>query len=618
MVDTALLIGAQTYGLRGVEHDVAAMAGVLAARGFKITPRVGPAATRDGILDAYEQVIRGSGPDDAVVIFYSGHGGLIEPPAGDRAEILPTHRRFIVPVDFAQSTPDDFRGITGIELSVLLGRLTERTRNVAVVLDCCYAGTMSRDGDLITKSLPEPKAIDLRSHLSRLLGDGLRVDLTQPLGNPLAVRLVACAPEQRCYEYSGRRGDRIGVFTEALTDALTEADGASVTWSTLMTRVRQNVLDVVAYQRPDAEGRFRRLLFEVDEEDMAPSVPVVAEGQGRVRLDGAPLFGVQPGDQFVIMPAGATGPDAGRSLGRVQIDGCGPASATGRLDPPHTELPVGARAFRVRTVAPRLPVLLPPVPELISAVAESTLVRLADDGGRHSIRVGVDPAGMFTVADAIGPLCAPRPRTRGSVRSMVQDLERVARATALRKIAELPGWELDARIIVEWGRVIDGRPSPLPTAGALVHVGDPIYLMVRNEGADPAYVSLIDIGVSARISVLNPAHPSGRRLEAKDEYVFGHDDRDGRLTGVPLTWPDGLDDRWPRPETILAIVTSRPLDVSVLEQDSVSRAGYEPRSPLDALLRQVSTGATRDVPARPTAADRYLARTVEFDLSPRR
>ena len=618
MTRTALLIGAPTYGLRGVDNDVAAMTDALAARGFEITQCVGPAATRDGILGAYEQLIRRSRPDDAVVIFYSGHGGLIEPPAGDRGDILPAYRRFIVPVDFTQSTPDDFRGITGIELSVLLGRLTRRIPNVTVVLDCCFAGTMSRAGDLITKSLPEPKAVDLRSHLNRLLHGGLRVDLTRPLGNSFAVRVVACAPEQRSYEYGGRRGDRIGVFTEALTDALTAAGDAPVTWSTLMTQVRQNVLDVIANQRPDAEGPFRRLLFEVDEEDVVPSLPVVWEGLGRVRLDGAPLIGVEPGDQFVIMPAGTTVPDEGRSLGTVRIDGRGPAAAVGGIDPPHIAPPVGARAFRVRTVAPRVPVALPPVPELIVATAGSTFVRPAEPGERHSLRVRVDAAGMFTVADAIGPLRTPRPGSgSGSVRSVVKDLERVARATSLRKIAEQPGWESDARIVVEWGRVTEGRPSPLPTSGALVHVGDPIYLTVRNEGDDSVHVSLVDIGVSARISVLNPAQPSGRLLRPKDEYLFGRDDRDGRLTGVPLTWPTGLDDTWPRPETILAIVTSQAQDVSMLEQDSVSRAEYGPRSPLDALLRQVATGAARDIPKQPTAADRYIVHTVEFDLSPR-
>ncbi|UQU64303.1 caspase family protein [Couchioplanes caeruleus] len=610
MARRALLIGAQTYGLRGVDNDVDAMATVLSARGFTITPCQGPDATRDGILDAYEQLISSTQPGDAAVVFYSGHGASIEPPAAARAAVLPTNRRFIVPVDMALSTPADFRGITGIELSVLLSRLTARTRNVTVVLDCCYAGTMSRDGNLTAKSLIEPWKIDLDAHLRRRLREGLRIDLTRPLGDPYAVRVVACAPDQRANEYGGRRGERIGVFTEALTDALAGAGDAAVSWSTLIGRVRQNVGDAVAHQRPDAEGPARRLLFELDEKDDAGSLPVVAVGPGRVRLDGAPLFGVQPGDRFLIMPAGSESPSRDRALASVRIDGCGPADATGRLDPPaHADLPVGARAFRVAATAPRLPVEVPP--DLVPAVERSTFVRMATPGERPALRVRADAAGLFTVSDAIGPLHAPRPW-------VVPDLERVAKATALRRIASRTGWELDARVAIGWGRVPGGLPEPLPLANAPVRVGDPVYVCVRNDDDDPVYVSLLDIGVSARISILDPTQPSGRRLHRGEEYVLGRDDRTGRLTGLPLSWPPGLDASWPRPETILALVTSRPLDVTVLEQGAVSRSVREPQSPLEALLSQVTTGATRDLLHRPAAPDRYAALTIEFDLHPRR
>ncbi|MGA5301113.1 caspase family protein [Nucisporomicrobium flavum] len=607
MARKALLIGARTYGLQGVDNDVDAMATTLSARGFAITRCQGEDATRDGILEAYEQLISSAQPDDAAVVFYSGHGASLETPGAGRAAILPANRRFIVPVDMARSTAADFRGITGVELSVLLSRLTARTRNVTVVLDCCYAGTMSRDGNLTAKSLIEPWTVDLDAHLRRRLREGLRIDLTRSLGNPYAVRVVACAPDQRANEYGGRLGERIGVFTEALTEALAGAGNAAVSWSTLIGRVRQNVEESVPHQRPDAEGPSRRLLFELAEKDDVGSLPVVAIGPGRVRLDGAPLFGVQPGDRFLIMPAGAESPSRDSALASVRIDGCGPAEATGRLEPPAcADLPVGARAFRVAAAAPRLPVEIPPA--LVPAVERSTFVRVAAPGERPALRVRADAAGLFTVSDAIGPLHAPRPR-------VVPDLERVAKATALRRIASRTGWELDARVAIGWGRVTAGRPVPLPLTNALVRVGEPVYVCVRNDD-DPVYVSLLDIGVSARISVLDPTHPSGRLLHRGEDYVFGRDDRTGRLTGVPLSWPSGLDASWPRPETILALVTSRPLDVTVLEQEAVSRSVREPQSPLEALLSQLTTGATRDLPPRPAAPDRYAALTIEFDLHP--
>lgn len=615
MARIALLIGASTFGLEGVDADVAAMDDTLTDRGFKTELCTGTAATRDGILGAYERVISDAGPDDAVVVHYSGHGSRVAPTADG---IHPGHHRFIVPVDFSRSTPDDFRGITGLELSVLLARLTERTRNVTVALDCCFAGTMSRDGELVVRALPEARAVDLRAHLDRRLRAGLRIDLTRPLGNPYAVRLVACAPEQRSHEYGGRRGERIGVFTEALTDALREAGPAPVTWSAVLPRVRQKVLDVLAGQRPDVEGPAHRRLFGLTEDDAAGSLPVVAEDRDRVRLDGAPLLGVQPGDRFTIMPPTANGPDPAGSLGSVLIDGCGPAAATGRREPARFTLPVGARAFRVGSAVTRLPVLVPPLPGLVAAVSASTFVRPAGPGERHAAEVRTDSSGELTVTDAIGPLHAPRPAGPSSVRPVVKDLERLARAAALRGITELRDWDLDARISLEWGRVTDGRPSPLPVAGALLSAGDPVYLAVRNDGPAPVWVSLIDIGVSARITVLNADRPAGHRLDTGQSYTFGHDDRYGRLTGVPLSWPAGLDPRAPRPETILVIITPRPEDLSVLEQDSVSRSLPGSASPLGSLLRQVSTGSTRELRPQASTADRYTFRIVDFDLDPGR
>jgi len=74
----ALLIGSQTHGLEGVDADVGRMSDALASRGFAITPCIGAAATRDGILGAYEQLIAETQWLDAVCIYYSGHGGRVE------------------------------------------------------------------------------------------------------------------------------------------------------------------------------------------------------------------------------------------------------------------------------------------------------------------------------------------------------------------------------------------------------------------------------------------------------------------------------------------------------------------------------------------------------------
>jgi hypothetical protein len=238
MTRRALLIGAQTNGLGGVLHDVEAMAGALEPRGFTVRRLVTPDATRAAVLEAYEKIVTDAKPDDAIVLYFSGHGGLLPAPDGPDLQ-------FIMPDDYTDSSDGDFRGVTGVELSVLLARLTDKARNVTVVLDCCHAAHMSRDGDLRIKTLlrtaPEPWLPThdaVRAPLARLAAAGLAVDRRSLISNPYAVRVVACSPAQSAWEGTNRDGVRMGLLTDALTRGLRDCPEARVSWATIMEAVR--------------------------------------------------------------------------------------------------------------------------------------------------------------------------------------------------------------------------------------------------------------------------------------------------------------------------------------------------------------------------------------------
>ena len=264
---TALLIGSDFDGLRGVAHDLVTMKAALAARGFEVRLRPPAEATRAGILDAYEKLIAGAGPDDAIVVYYTGHGGFTEPGHADRAEL-----QYILPTDFGATTEADFRGIASAELSLLQLRLTEITPNVTVILDCCHSGLMSRAAGLTARGLgPTPHAW-IRDHLDRL---GLPTGLIPAEGNARAVRIVACAPEERAFEYENADGRWTGLLTESLAGALAEAGAEAVTWAALMDRVRHRVVGLGYGQRPESEGPAGRLLFSTEEADVLHSLPVM-------------------------------------------------------------------------------------------------------------------------------------------------------------------------------------------------------------------------------------------------------------------------------------------------------------------------------------------------------
>lgn len=606
----------------GVGNDIAAMAGVLGERGFEIDRCVGAEATRGGVLGAYERLISGTEADDVVVVYYSGHGGIARSPeTGADAEVL----QFIAPVDYAATRPGDFRGIASVELSALLARLTARTVNVTVILDCCHSGRMSRDLSLYTRSLAEHHMAsyeDVRAHIDKLGREGALADEpSRSGGNPDAVRIVACAPGEAAYEYQGRAGRRIGMLTEALVEVLTEMGAERITWAAVMDRVRRRVLELEPSQRPEAEGPSRRFVFDTAQDDAASALRVVSLDARRVGLECAALLGVRPGDEFVVMPPGTTEADPRAAVGELVVDEVGPRYATGdlALRPGWSSVPLGARAFRTGMSVPAFPVMLPTedvrATELIEAVTASPTLREAGPDERWLAAVHIDKRGKLELIDRVGPLFPPRPAGPGAVAAVLRDLRALAQASTLLQSAAGPDWRLGVDVSVEWGTVRRGVRHRLRGFGDAVYAGEHVYIEVRNDSPRPLYISLVDIGVSGRITVLNQDSPSGVAVFPGAPYVFGASGRDGTLIGEALTWPDGLNPVLARRERVLVLVSASPHDVGALEQDGVR--GRRTASPLTRMLGRVARTGPRIAVAEeqpPGPSDGYDIHVIDFEL----
>ena len=634
MSGKALLIGAALDGLAGVENDVEQMARALTARGMSIERCIGNEASRAGILEAYQRLIASVTPGEAAVVYYSGHGGRVQPPRTGSPGPDLMDLQFIAPMDLHEAGPGEFRGITSVELSVLLARLTQRTDNATAIFDCCHSALISRQGGLRVKAIAEPTPYEiLRAHIERLREAGsLQTSLLRATGNPHAVRIVACAQDQAAYEYDGDDGRRIGMLTESLVLALTSAGAERVSWATVLDQVRRRVQILAPSQRPEVEGPSRRLLFETEEDDLLASLRATDLGGGRLRLECAALLGVQPGETFAVLRPGGAAADPAARLGELTVDRVDAFAAEGpvALAPEITAVPIGARAHRLSSVAPVFPVRLPgdfpdnfpdgfpgaaDAAALATAVAATPLLSVAQPGELQLAEVQCGPDGELTVADRIGPLHAPLPAGTSAVAQVIRDLNALARATRLRALSGDARWALNAAVTVEWGLVRNGERHPLPCAGAAVHVGTPIYISVRNDSANPIYVSLIDVGVSTRVTGLTNFAPAGVQLAPGKEYAYGFDDFAGVLAGLAPSWPDGLDPQHARPETVLIFVTGGPQDLSALWQEGVTRR-RGPVSPLTALLDQTSAGGVRDLGAADAAQNRYDIHSFEFELDP--
>ena len=355
----ALLCGSQIEGLRGVTQDVQRMAAHLAQRGFEVQTRTGERATRAGILAGYDELIAASAPGDAAVFFYAGHGGRATLP-GEHGRTW----RCIAPTDLRAGTDDDWRGITGWELSIKQAQLTARTANATVILDCCHAAMMSRDAaprHAIPRALPHPLRAGFEAHLSALRATyGADCEDVDVLGSADAARLVACDEHQTAWESPDAKGDFGGVFTRALLAVLQEVGEVAVSWAALADAVRARVLRSFAHQRPDVEGPLRRQVFslvEADDRGIYTFLPARHRASG-LRLPVGRLTGAHVGDVYGVMPVGSREYDEPRALATVElVEVAALTSRVGRLaDAP--ALPPDAVAIALHKRAERRAVAL--------------------------------------------------------------------------------------------------------------------------------------------------------------------------------------------------------------------------------------------------------------------
>jgi hypothetical protein len=436
----ALLIASPFRGLRGPMNDVERMDKVLRGMGFETFQCSGPDATRPGILEAWGQLINKICADDAVVIYYSGHGGLVT--SAERADRLfeapnpptPWRYQFLVPMDFDEfdeaggggDSDEDgrtgFRGILDIELSALVRDTTARTPNLTLILDCCYAGRMARDPTAATVVVPRTistttscrddygrRFAAVSRYANSLYWQGrLPTDL-HPEQSPYAVRIAAAAAGETAWEYrselNGVDGIWHGVLTEALLCILEGGDGESLggagergsnaammSWRTIMLRVAELVNVRFPYQHPEVAGPADRLPFQVRE---------LVEGAFHIRMEGnstrstviqaGRVSGVREGNIYTVVPFGvdkAAGGQSDKWLGEATVTSATAFKATADFIPrnPATGAKLlieGALAFLKDDALYRWPVLVPPSLErLVATVQKSRFVRPRnlDDG----------------------------------------------------------------------------------------------------------------------------------------------------------------------------------------------------------------------------------------------
>lgn len=218
--------GAKPRPLAGAEQDAAAVAELL-RKSFgdsaaNVQLLTGKHATCAAVNEALDAVARSAHADDQVVFYFSGHGTQIaDAQPGDESDEL----------DEALCLYD--AEATGRNLLVddALGRWLDRlpTRHATVLLDCCHAGTGTKElGDdnvprFLPSAIPPAEAPANRSGVAAT--DWIELRGSQKSLDRRRTALFACQPAQQAYERRLRGlkpGERRGQFSYYLVEGLTD------------------------------------------------------------------------------------------------------------------------------------------------------------------------------------------------------------------------------------------------------------------------------------------------------------------------------------------------------------------------------------------------------------
>jgi hypothetical protein len=639
----ALLIGSPFGDLRGPLNDVELMATVLEEQGFENVKCCDTQATNGNIRAKWIQLINLSNAGDAVVIYYSGHGGIADcgrdtlAGNGDYNGTRPRHYQFIVPMDFDQASEGrDFRGILDVELSQLLRATTEKTKNVTLILDCCHSGRMARQpgyGDQARpKSLARVYHHDISEYIEQCRTQGRLLGETHLEGNPDAVRITAAATTESAFEYTNSAGKVYGAMTEILASAIREGYGQDVSWRTTLMRVRESVNVNFPQQHPCAEGPDTRLHFSIEQLDPNRTRDFVLKvDSGGPTLQAGRIAGVHRGNTYAIMPLGSRDAGEANKIADAVVTNVCSSHSELDLDPAGSisMIPIeGSMACLQHEALPRWPVMLSAeLDKYRPALTESRYLRCIDTSQEDpplmmmrkeadeillSTNLGVDITSV-TISEEAAP-------SQEEFLHIVREAEHLARAQHLLSIQNSHETALQHRVAVDVGWVNHGRPGE----DRLEHNGDGclteddrIFIRLTNNGDSTVYVSAFDVNVAGTISLISVSSPEGIWLEAGRSYTLGKNQFDESHRGLKISWPKDVPKSPRVNEWLVFVFSSSPADLRHLVNPATPRnLKHGPLSRLEKLVDWISFGNKRDIGQDTEEGIRFTISQIPFSLKP--
>jgi hypothetical protein len=645
MTRRALLIGVNAYPnlgaqyqLYGCVNDVRAMASILGGNfGFSkedVEILLEERATREGITSAMHGLVERTAPDDVVVIQYSGHGSQARAGGTEEGDLL---NETIVPHDSGRGSGAN-RDITDDEIFAWLQALTEKTRYVTLVFDCCHSGTVTRDAFGTRGRWVEPGDRPVGAPARAVRGRDVGPSGWLPRGEGY-VLLAGCRDDEVSNEHripAGDPGQQQGALTYFLAQELVRA-GSGASYRDVFERASIQVTAAYPRQHPQLEGARDRELFGITDLEPLRFVSVAGRTDGNVVLAAGAAHGVVPGSEWEVHGADGTAGEAGEPVGAVRVETIRAVESEASIQEGRAEdIGPGARAVeRSRPVgAERLAVEVQEpaehgdvARELQQGLEGSDLLNVEDEGAA-SIRLyviasrgqpgpqdpvpqlGPLPEAVIAAVGADGRLAMPvHPVSeRDVVSTVTANMETLARYRRVLALANpSPDSVLRGKVeLILKRRTGDGAWAPAEPeedGGQVVFAeGDRIAVTIANRHTEPVYVSVLDFGLTGRIGLIHPPSGPSEKVEPGVTVDVGIRDGEELVLGFPEDYPFALEPDEAKPpgglETFkLFAATGAPVDFEPLLQEGV-RGGLEGPSdqPLGAVVAEALTGrGARDV-----------------------
>jgi hypothetical protein len=421
-------------------------------------------------------------------------------------------------------------------------------------------------------------------------------------------------------------------MTDGLVALLHDLGDGRATWDNVAERLRRRVLEHGLVQRPEAEGPTNRLLFSTDTVGVAGALTLVVEGTAAY-VDHAVFFGLDIGDQLLVMPSGEAA-DKARAVAEATVVAVEGGRALLEVAYLHGQqsLPSGAEAYPWKVSLGRPFVVVDPSDEPRRGLVVETLkglrhVRLAEKERRAIAHVQLSVSGYTLVGPDHERMHAARPIEEAGLKDLSRNLEVMARAAHLGELRSGEGDEkLDVPVAVEWWTGTKDEPHRREMSGEVLHPGHRVFIKVANaaepgSGAGTVWANVFDVGMSRKITLLNSSEPSGLELTPGHSYVIGTEPG-LQARGLPLSWPQQLPAAGPRSECIVVIFSDTPQDLRRLQTDGVRRGDLQVRgmaaapSALKALLDGVNSGTREFGQDSALQVVRYRVERIEFLVEP--